>query len=103
MENFDFIFTPITEETLERQKWIKIHDKEPNGDKFYYWILPLPKDNPDDNCPVLVTTANDEWEDYGIKKGEYIVEIDGFFGLGGCTNEEELEILYRALTRKELE
>jgi len=99
----DFPYTPITEETFERQGWIRVDDVEEDGDKFYYWILPLPKDNPDDKCPCLISTADDEWEDYNIKKGEYIIEIDGLLGLGGCTNEEELEILYRALTRTELE
>jgi len=99
----DFPYTPITEKTFERQKWIRVDDVEEDGDNFYYWILPLPNDNPDDKCPVLISTADDEWEDYDIKKGEYIIEIDGLFGLGGCTNEEELEILYRALTKTELE
>lgn len=99
----DFPYTPITEETLERQGWIMLVDKEQDGDEFYYWVLPLPKDNPDENCPVLITSANDEYSDLGLEKGQYIVEIDGMFGLGGCTNEEELEVLYRALTRSELE
>jgi len=99
----DFPYTPITEETLERQGWIMLVDKEQDGDEFYYWVLPLPKDNPDENCPVLITSANDEYSDLGLEKGQYIVEIDGMVGLGGCTNEEELEVLYRALTRSELE
>jgi len=63
----------------------------------------LPKDNPDENCPVLISSADDEWKDLGIKKGEYFVEIADFFGLGLCTTEEELEILYRSLTKQEIE
>jgi hypothetical protein len=107
MEEFNFIFTPITEETFERQKWEMIVDKEEDADgemeEFYYWILPLPKDNPDENALVLISSANDDYQNVGLKKGEYMVEIDGFLGLGLCTNEEELQILYRALTRREIE
>ena len=99
----EFPYTSITENTFERQGWIMMVDKEKDGDEFYYWVLPLPKDNPDENCPALISSANDEYSDLGLQKGQYIVEIDGLLGLGGCTNEEELEILYRALTRSELE
>jgi len=107
MENFDFMFTPITEETFERQKWEMIVDKEEDADgemeEFYYWILPLPKDNPDESALVLISSANDDYQNIGLNKGEYMVEMDGLNGLGLCTNEEELEILYRALTRSEIE
>ena len=107
MENFDFLNTPITEETFERQKWEMIVDKEEYDDgeveEFYYWILPLPKDNPDENALVLISSANDDYQNLNLKKGEYLVEIDGFNGLGLCMNEEELEILYRSLTRSEIE
>lgn len=99
----DFPYTPITEETFERQGWIKLNDREDDGDEFYYFILPLPKDNPDDKCPCLISTADDEWSDFQIEKGQYYVEIDGMLGLGFCKNEEELEILYRSLTRTEIE
>ena len=99
----DFPYTPITEETFERQGWMQIEDKEDDGDSFNYWILPLPKDNPDDKCPVLISSADDEYADLGLEKGQYFVEIDGLLGLGMCQNEEELEILYRSLTRSEIE
>ena len=99
----DFPYTPITEETLERQGWLRFEDKEDDGDTFHYWILPLPKDNPDDKCPVLISSADDEYSDLGLQKGQYMVEIDGMLGLGMCRNEEELEILYKSLTRTEIE
>lgn len=102
MINDDFPFTPITEETFERQNWEMVVEKE-DGEEFYYFILPLPRDNPDENSLVLMSSANDDYETLNIKKGEYMVELDGTYGLGLCTNEEELEILYRALTRKEIE
>ena len=103
----EFPLTPITEETFERQGWEMVVDK--NGgdyddtDEYYYWILPLPKDNPDQDAPILVSCANDDYEDLGISKGEYFIEIDNLFGLGLSTSEEELEILYRALTKEEIE
>lgn len=98
--------TPITEETFERQGWKMIVEKDEQGDEieeYYYWYLPLPKDNPDENVPVLISSANDDYKDLKIKKGEYYVEIEDMFGLGICTSEEELEILYRALTKQEIE
>ena len=99
----DFPYTPITEETFERQGWLRVEDKEDGGEDFHYWILPLPKDNPDDRCPVLISSADDEYSDLDLEKGQYFIEIDGLLGLGICQNEEELEILYRALTRSEIE
>ena len=99
--------TPITEETFERQGWeMNVEKEETEGeglDEYYYFTLPLPKDNPDDRAPNLVSSCNDDYKDLNIKKGEYFVEIEDMFGLGICTSEEELEILYRALTKTEIE
>ena len=106
----EFPFIPITEKTFERQGWEKIteteHEDEEDGGEsstFSYYILPLPKDNPEDEAPVLISNADDEYSQLGLKKGEFVVEIADFFGLGLCTTEEELEILYRALTKMDLE
>ena len=76
---------------------------EDDSEEYYYFVLPLPKDNPDEHAPVLMSSANDDYKTLGINEGEYYIEIDGTNGLGLCTNEEELEILYRALTRTEIE
>lgn len=107
MIEVDFPYTPITEETFERQGWEMIVESEETDegeiDEFYYWALPLPKDNPDEHAPILISSANDEWKQLEITKGEYFVEINDTHGLGLCTSEEELEILYRALTRREIE
>ena len=43
---------------------------------------------------------NDDYEDLNIKKGEYYVEIENMLGLGICTSEEELEILYNTDKRR---
>ena len=104
MIEVDFPYTPITEETFERQGWEMVVEKEEDdSEEYYYFVLPLPKDNPDEGAPVLLSSANDDCKTLGINEGEYYVEIDGTNGLGLCTNEEELEILYRALTRTEIE
>ena len=104
----EFPLTPITEETFERQGWemIVAKEEEANGevDEYYYWVLPLPKDNPDQEAQVLISTANDDYQEFeSLKEGEYYVELDDMFGLGFCQSEEELEILYRALTKTEIE
>jgi hypothetical protein len=107
MINVDFPYIPITEETFERQGWEMVVEREggdyDEGEEFYYFFLPLPKDNPDEYAPVLMSSANDDYKTLGINEGEYYVELDNTNGLGLCTNEEELEILYRALTRTEIE
>jgi hypothetical protein len=92
----------ITEETFERQGWEKVQEDESEGPSGYYWILPLPKDNPSDDAPILISSMNDEWKDVGLPEGSYVIELEEFFGLGFCESEEQLEILYRALTGFEI-
>lgn len=101
----EFPVIPITEKTFERQGWEKHIDLDGETNlEYYYYMLPLPKDNPDENAPVFISSTNDEWEDFdNLKKGEYIVEVDGLNGLGLCWTEEELEVLYRALTSHNIE
>ena len=99
---------PITKKTFIRQGWEENTEEEvdESGEtiKFTYWILPLPKDNPETECAQLVSSADDEWNEYpNLKKGEYCVELLGFFGLGLCWTEEELEILYKSLTHLDIE
>jgi len=132
-----FPLTPITEETFERQGWIKCDVNEPlfeefgesledlNNDFFgemedegmeepmekpeavaWYYILPIPKDRKDPYCPKLVSNATDEnglLKDMGLPPGTFFVELMDWDGLGYCQSEEEIEILYRALTGKDLE
>ena len=104
----EFPLTPITEETFERQGWEMNVEKEESGDyneseEYYFFTLPLPRDNPDQKAPNLISSCNDDYQDLNIKKGQYYVEIENLYGLGICTSEEELEILYRALTKSEIE
>jgi hypothetical protein len=102
------IAPPITNETFERQGWemeVETDGEDDEGKtiEFYYWKLPLPTDNPDPNAVCLISSANDEHSDLGLKKGEYFVEIENSMGLGMCRYEDELQILYRALTKLEIE
>lgn len=66
-------------------------------DEYYFWVLKLPRDWPDDNCLTLISTTNDHHIP-GFNKGEYIAELYGEHGLGTCQSEEQLEILYKSLT-----
>lgn len=139
--------TPITDETFERQGWVKlegqddmfdeddwddgsddfdieftpdegvfedfdgeffdefddgydIEPKYPNqGDweeEYYFWILKIPKDFPDDDILTFISTTSDHHIP-GLKKGEYLVELYNERGLGICSTEEQIEVLYKAL------
>ena len=93
--------TPITETTFKKQGWEKFveHDED---EELVYWILPLPKDNPDADLFCLVSSINLDWEDVGVQKGEYVVELNNYGALGYCDTEEEVEILYKALTGEDV-
>lgn len=94
--------TPITDETFIRQGWEKNEETE-DGNDFYYWTLPLPKDNPDEDAPCLISCANDEFGEAGLQEGHYVVEIFELNGLGYTSSEEGLEILYRVLAHRDIE
>lgn len=93
--------TPITISTFKSQGWEKQTTIE-CGEKYHHWTLNLPKDNPDENTAQLISSANDEWKELGIKKGHYVVELYEFNGLGYSECEEEIEILYKVLTGKDI-
>jgi len=42
-------------------------------------------------------------KEIGIKPGTFFVEIGDMDGLGFCSSEEELDILYSALTGEDIE
>jgi hypothetical protein len=104
----EFPFIPITKRTFERQEWEEHtdtdgEDEEGNPITYTYYVLPLPKDNPDKNAPSLISCASDEWDELGIPKGHFVIEICDLAGLGFCKTEEELIILYRCLTGEDIE
>ena len=126
-KEFKLPTTPITEKTFIRQGWEKHYvgeryiddegfqddaeefedEDEDIDDEAYYWTLPLPKSRREDPYAVVLTSnATDELSvvrEFGLQDGSFIVEIFDSDGLGLCTNEEELEVLYRALTGEEIE
>jgi len=115
--------TPITENTFKRQGWIKhtfstttmsvdeldemddddddITPSDPNSNEAYFYILPIPKARTDNYAPLFVSNASNELsvlKEMGINPENFFVEIMNMDGLGYCDTEEDLEILYRALT-----
>lgn len=114
--------TPITEETFKRQKWrrhlsedadFEITSEDDEEENFteddnqpYFFTLPLPKERIDRYSPMLISNSSHELEalvSMGLSPGQYFIEILDSDGLGYCTTEEELEILYKALTGKYIE
>lgn len=94
--------TPITEDTFEKQKWIKVIEDDGTG--AYYFMMPLPKDNPDEDCAALISNSSDEFDLFGLEKGQYCIQLltQGSIGLGFSTTEEELEVLYMVLTGQDI-
>ena len=72
----------------------------------WYYTLAIPKDRNDPYCPRLVSNATDETgllKEMGLPIGTFFVELMDWDGLGYCQSEEEIEILYKALTGTNLE
>ena len=72
----------------------------------WYYTLAIPKDRNDPYCPRLVSNATDEnglLKEMGLPEGTFFVELMDWDGLGYCQSEEDIEILYKALTGKDLE
>ena len=72
----------------------------------WYYTLAIPKDRNDPYCPRLVSNATDEsglLKEMELPEGTFFVELMDWDGLGYCQSEEEIEILYKALTGTNLE
>ena len=72
----------------------------------WYYTLSIPKDRTDPYCPRLVSNATDEsglLKQMELPEGTFFVELMDWDGLGYCQSEEEIEILYKALTGTNLE
>jgi hypothetical protein len=104
--------TPITEQTFKRQGWTKVSvgdglsSEEDENVEDYYFTLSLPKDRDDDFAPMFVSNATDEGlllKELGLKPGQFFIEIMDMDGLGWCGSEEELDVLYSALTGDDIE
>ena len=105
--------TPITEDTFKRQGWNKISvgDDEAMEDTDadsgdYYFSIALPKDRDDEFAPMFVSNSTNEGnliKEIGLKPGQFFIEIMDMDGLGFCASEEELDVLYGALTGEDIE
>lgn len=93
--------TPITDETFKRQGWRKEVDDENPKEEVYQWILSLPKESRDPYSLQLISTTNTD-RIPGITSDSYGVQLLDCNGLGTCTTEEEIEILYKTLTKKSI-
>lgn len=90
---------------VDEEEMESFESDEDENTPFFY-SLPLPKDEDEKFAPMLVSNASDETaliKDMGLKPDTFFVELLDMYGLGMCTSEEELEILYRALTKREIE
>ena len=91
--------TPITDHSFK--KWGAIKIEESDGEsEYYYWILPMPKDEDVADRPTLISTANDEWKQLDLNEGEYLITL--FDNLPMMETEEEVELLYKILTKENL-
>ena len=104
--------TPITEATFIRQGWKKIeagdgmNEDGEDEDGHYYYALPIPKYRVDEFTPMLISNSTDEQlilRELGLKPGQFFIEISDMDGLGFCSSEEELDILYSALCGEDIE
>jgi hypothetical protein len=112
MKEFRLPQTPITNETFVKQGWKQINVNHSYEDETtmqqnnenlnsYYWMIPIPKHRTDEYSPYLVSNASDDTKilkEVGLKPGQFFVEMLDMDGLGFCKTEEELEVLYMALT-----
>ncbi len=102
--------TPITEVTFIRQGWKKIEggdgaDEDTEGTHYYY-ALSIPKYRDDAFAPTLTSNSTDEQlilKEIGLKPGQFFIELSDMDGLGFCSSEEELDILYSALCGEDIE
>ena len=110
---FKMMLTPITKETFERQGWKYVEAEDirtgfsmEDGDMMegmidYYYVLNLPKNRNDEFANCLISNLESErimLYDMGVLPGQFVVTMGDTDGLGLCRCEEEIEVLYRALT-----
>jgi site-specific DNA-cytosine methylase len=96
--------TPITDASFERWKCHRLEVEDEQG-KFYYYIIPLidvAEDEIEDieNVPAIFSSMSDEFED---ENGQSVYTLRLFDAdMPEITFEEEVEILYQILTKKEI-
>ena len=96
--------TPITDASFERWKCHRMEVEEEDS-KFYYYIIPLMDIGEDEisnieDVPAMFSSMSDEFED---ENGETIYTMRLFDAdMPEITSEEEVEILYQILTKKDI-
>ena len=96
--------TPITEASFEKWKCHRI-DVNDENENYFYFIIPLIDVGEEEikdieSIPALLSSESDEFTD---TKGETVFTVRLFDeDLPELTSEEEVEILYQILTKKDL-
>lgn len=96
--------TPITDASFERWKCHRMEIEEEDG-KFFYYIIPLMDVGEDEiknieEIPAMFSSVSDEFED---DNGNALYTVRLFDAdMPELTSEEEVEILYQILTKKEI-
>lgn len=96
--------TPITESSFNRWKCHRL-EVEDGLDSYHYYVIPLVDIDEDEirdleYAPVLFSSESDEFSD---ENGKPIFTVRLFDDdLPELTTEEEVEILYKILTKKDL-
>mgnify|MGYP003330952990 FL=1 len=97
--------TPITDNSFDKWKAHKI-EVEDGEDKFYYYVVPLVDVDEEEikrieEIPAMFSSESDEFID--SETGDKLFTVRLFDeDLPELTSEEEVEILYRILTKKDL-
>ena len=97
--------TPITDASFDKWKAHRI-DVEEEDDKYYYYVVPLidveEKELEDiEGIPALFSSESDEFMDSDTGKSLFTMRLFDE-DLPELTSEEEVEILYKILTKKEM-
>lgn len=97
--------TPISDASFDKWKAHRI-DVEDEEDKFYYYVVPLiDVDEKElenvEGIPALFSSESDEFMDSDTGKSLFTMRLFDE-DLPELTSEEEVEILYRILTKKDL-
>lgn len=96
--------TPITEASFDKWKCHRV-DVNDTDDNFYYYVIPLIDIDETEmrNLETLPTLFSSESDMYTDENGNPIFTMRLFDDdLPELTTEEEVEILYKLLTKKDL-
>lgn len=96
--------TPITDNSFNKWKCHKI-EVEDGDDKFYYYVIPLVDVDEKEienveGIPAIFSSESDEFVDESNQRIFTVRLFDD--DLPEITTEEEVEILYRILTKRDI-